>query len=70
MAKSIKFTIKQDGTVTEEVVGAVSNNCEQLTKTIEDRLGKVSQRLYKPEYYQSQVDEEMIEEFTHDSEGC
>jgi hypothetical protein len=70
MSKTIKFSIKQDGTVTEEVTGAVSNQCEQLTKLIEERLGVVSHRLHKPEYYQSVVEEEFVEEFTHDSEGC
>ena len=35
MAKTIKFTIKQDGTVTEEVTGVVGNDCQQLTKVIE-----------------------------------
>ena len=70
MSKTIKFSNKQDGTVTEEVTGAVSNQCEQLTKLIEDRLGVVSQRLHKPEYYQPVVEEEYIEEYSHDSEGC
>ena len=71
MSKTIKFSIKQDGTVTEEVTGAVSNECEQLTKLIEDRLGTVTQRLHKPEYYQQLVEEEeYIEEYSHDSEGC
>tara|TARA_Y100001963_G_scaffold18207_2_gene22535 strand:+ start:758 stop:958 length:201 start_codon:yes stop_codon:yes gene_type:complete len=56
MAKTIKFTIKQDGTVTEEVTGVVGNDCQQLTKVIEDKLGKVSQVLYKPEYYQTVKD--------------
>ena len=54
MSKTIRFSIKQDGTVTEEVTGAVSNECEQLTKLIEDRLGNVTQRLHKPEYYQQE----------------
>ena len=70
MSKTIRFSIKQDGTVTEEVTGAVSNECEQLTKLIEDRLGNVAQRLHKPEYYQQLVEEEFVEEYTHDSEGC
>ncbi len=50
--KSIKFTIRQDGQVTEEVTGTVSNECEELTKLIEDKLGTVTKKLYKPEYYQ------------------
>ena len=70
MSKTIKFSIKQDGTVTEEVTGAVSNECEQLTKLIEERLGEVTRKEYKPEYYQQLNDETYVEEFTHDSEGC
>ena len=68
--QSIKFTIKQDGTVTEEVIGAVGNECERLTKNIEDKLGVVQRVEHKPEYYQSVNIEETIQEFTHDSEGC
>ena len=29
--QTIKFTIQQDGTVTEEVMGVVGNDCENLT---------------------------------------
>ncbi len=69
--QSIKFTIRQDGTVTEEVMGVVGPNCEKLTQRIEDKLGNVLQREQKPSYYQQAVvAEEMVEEFTHDSEGC
>ena len=50
--RSIKFTIRQDGTVIEEVMGAVGNECENLTKRIEERLGQVEKVEYKPEYYQ------------------
>ena len=50
--QSIKFTIKQDGTVTEEVIGAVGNECESLTKNIEEKLGEVQRVELKPEYYQ------------------
>ena len=69
--QSIKFTIRQDGTVTEEVIGVVGPNCENLTKRIEDKLGNVLQREQKPSYYQQAVvADELGEEFTHDSEGC
>ena len=69
--QSIKFTIRQDGTVTEEVIGVVGPNCEKLTQRIEDKLGNVLQREQKPSYYQQAVvAEELVEEFTHDSEGC
>ena len=48
---TIKFTIRQDGTVTEEVIGAVGQECEYLTRSIDDKLGKVTQKLFKPQYY-------------------
>ena len=68
--QTIKFIIKQDGTVTEEVIGAVGNECENLTRNIEEKLGVVQRVEHKPEYYQSVNIEETIQEFTHDSEGC
>ena len=68
--QTIKFSIKQDGTVIEEVAGVVGNDCENLTKTIEEKLGTVVKVQHKPEYYQSVVADETIQEFTHDSEGC
>ncbi len=49
---TIKFIIKQDGTVTEEVIGTVGNECESLTKNIEEKLGVVQRVEHKPEYYQ------------------
>jgi|TARA_R100000742_G_C4179580_1_gene15157 hypothetical protein len=48
---TIKFTIRQDGTVTEEVIGANGQECEHLTRSIDDKLGKVTQKLFKPQYY-------------------
>ena len=50
--QTIKFTISQDGTVTEEVMGVVGNDCENLTKRIEERLGVVERVEHKPEYYE------------------
>ena len=64
--QTLKFTIRQDGQVTEEVTGAVSNECEELTKLIEDKLGTVTQKLYKPEYYQTVTDTENVT-FQHDT---
>ena len=59
--QSIKFTIRQDGTVTEEVMGVVGNDCQNLTKRIEERLGVVERVEYKPEYYeQKQTTEEDV----------
>ena len=52
VSETIKFTIRQDGTVTEEVIGVVGNECESLTKNIEEKLGVVQRVEHKPEYYQ------------------
>ena len=68
--ETIKFTIRQDGTITEEVIGVVGTECENLTKKIEESLGNVLSREHKPAYYQKVTQDEYVEEFTHDSEGC
>ena len=68
--QSIKFTIKQDGTVTEEVIGAVGNECERLTKNIEDKLGVVQRVEHKPEYYeQKQTTEDHVTLHMHKDEN-
>ncbi len=51
--QSIKFIIAQDGTVTEEVQGAESKQCLDITLPFEEALGTVLTREYKPEYYVS-----------------
>ena len=53
--QQIKFTIRQDGTVTEEVSGVIGNECENITRTIEKKLGSLSYREVKPEYYNNNV---------------
>ena len=58
--QTIKFTIRQDGTVTEEVMGVVGNECENLTKRIEERLGVVEKVEHKPGYYQQNTVEENV----------
>ena len=59
--QTIKFTVKQDATVTEEVIGVVGNDCENLTKRIEERLGVVERVEHKPEYYeQKQTTEDHV----------
>ena len=52
--QTLKFNIRQDGTVSEEVSGVVGNQCQEITKSIEEKLGEVSYVETKPEYYQSQ----------------
>lgn len=49
--ESIKFTIRQDGTVEEEVIGVQGDICESLTKELESKLGDLENRVYKSEYY-------------------
>ena len=52
--ETIKFTIRQDGTVLEEVSGVIGNNCQEITKSIEEKLGNVTYIETKPEYYQQE----------------
>ena len=52
--QTIKFSIRQDGTVTEEVIGVVGNECQNITKSIEDKLGDVIDVKYKSEHYLAQ----------------
>ena len=73
MPTTIKFSIAQDGTVTETVEGVKGPSCESLTKEIEDKLGNVESRIHTGDYYTKVQDHELetiVEEFTHDSEGC
>lgn len=41
MKETIRFTIKQDGTVLETVEGVYGAHCENLTSEVEDSLGVV-----------------------------
>ena len=50
----LKFTIRQDGLVSEEVIGVVGNACQDLTKLIEETIGEVTYVETKPEFYQQQ----------------
>ena len=52
--QQIKFTIRQDGLVSEEVVGVIGDACQDLTKSIEEKLGEVTYIETKPEYYQQE----------------
>ena len=68
--QTIKFTVRQDGTVTEEVMGVVGNECENLTKRIEERLGVVERVEHKPEYYQQkQTTEEDVTLHMHQNQN-
>ena len=52
--QTLKFIIRQDGYVTEEVMGVIGNQFQEITKSIEEKLGEVSYVETKPEYYQTQ----------------
>tara|TARA_B100001250_G_C19538774_1_gene673737 strand:+ start:68 stop:307 length:240 start_codon:yes stop_codon:yes gene_type:complete len=52
--QTLKFTIRQDGRITEEVIGESSSNCVKLTEQIESLIGELENRQYKSEYYLAQ----------------
>ncbi len=47
----VKIKIARDGKVELDVYGAVGNECE-LTTALEQSLGVLEQKIYKPEYEQ------------------
>tara|TARA_B100000287_G_C20390323_1_gene685320 strand:- start:172 stop:369 length:198 start_codon:yes stop_codon:yes gene_type:complete len=49
--ETIKFTIRQDGMVTEEVLGVYGDACENLTKRVEDALGHVHFKQETADHY-------------------
>ena len=51
MKEIIRFTIKQDGTVIEQVEGVYGSNCENLTSNIEEKLGEVYFKESTSDYY-------------------
>ena len=53
--QTLKFTIRQDGQVTEEATGFTSNECIEITKSIEEKLGNLETRQFKPEFYSNNV---------------
>jgi len=64
--KTLKFSIRQDGTVTEEVIGAVGNECQEITKSLEEKLGVVENRKYKTEHYLHQPIDNFWNNFTEE----
>ena len=53
--ETIKYTIRQDGNVTEEVINVPGTACLDLTKDIEIKLVDLEQRVFNAEYYQQNV---------------
>ena len=58
--QKLKFTIRQDGHVTEEATGFTSHQCVELTKQIEEKLGTLETRQFKPEFYQPAIVNEHV----------
>ena len=57
--KKIKITLHKDGTQKLEVLGAVGDECLEFTRELEECLGTpVGERELKPEYDETQVQQE------------
>jgi hypothetical protein len=55
--KKMKITLRKDGRVNIEVLGAVGDECVQFTKQLEGRLGTpLGSRTLKPEYHETQTE--------------
>ena len=50
--ETIKYTIKQDGKVTQEVFNVPGDACLNLTDELEIKLGDLEQRVFTTDYYQ------------------
>tara|TARA_Y100001963_G_scaffold128229_1_gene182310 strand:+ start:2471 stop:2671 length:201 start_codon:yes stop_codon:yes gene_type:complete len=57
--ETIKFTIRQDGMVTEEVQGVYGDACENLTKRVEEELGHVHFKQETADRYTTNSQEEV-----------
>jgi ABC-type transporter Mla subunit MlaD len=64
--ETVKYSIRQDGLVSVETSGMTGSQCLEVTKGVEEELGTVLTREFSPDYYEN----EPVEEFVHDSEGC
>ena len=58
--QTIKFIIAQDGSVKEEVIASTSSECVEITKSIEEKLGSLETRQFKPEFYQPAIVNEHV----------
>ena len=53
--ETIKYTIRQDGKVTQEVFNVTGDACLNLTEDIEIKLGDLENRVYTADYYQQNI---------------
>ena len=49
--ETIKYTIRQDGNVTEEVINVPGSACIDLTSDLEIKLGELENKVYTADYY-------------------
>ena len=49
--ETIKYTIRQDGNVTEEVINVAGDACVNITEDIELELGDLDKQTYTTDYY-------------------
>jgi len=57
--KKIKITLHKDGTQKIEVLGACGAECVELTRELEQRLGRpLGERELKPEYHEAESEAE------------
>lgn len=60
MKKKILVTINTDGSHEIEAVGFSGTSCTKTTKALEDMLGSVDNRKFKPEYQAVQVENQTV----------
>tara|TARA_B100000287_G_scaffold366771_1_gene362173 strand:- start:333 stop:545 length:213 start_codon:yes stop_codon:yes gene_type:complete len=49
--ETIKYTVRQDGNVTQEVINVEGTVCVKLTEDMEINLGDLEKRTYTVDYY-------------------
>ena len=54
--ETIKYTIRQDGNVTEEVFNVPGDVCVKMTEDIDIKLGDLENRVYTSDYYNQELD--------------
>ncbi len=60
MNPEIKINVDKDGNFTIEAKNSSGGNCLSLTQPLEDALGGVDNREFKPEYRQSSLSSNQI----------
>ncbi len=50
--QSVTYIIKPDGKIEIDVEGVQGSDCKEITKKVEERLGKVESVEFKASYYQ------------------